>query len=89
MNIFTKHPHKVGETYWQHFANAMAICGNMLLGSMACFIHAIFPFAFEKTASNILFKILKTYISRLKIAEDRVVDLYACIEIKINECKGK
>lgn len=51
-NLFTRHPHAVGETYGEHFAAAGA-CGFALIGSgFACLVHAVFPFLFETTASD-------------------------------------
>ena len=44
MNIFTKHPHSRGKTYWQHFKFAVKVGMTMLASSLFFFIHAIFPF---------------------------------------------
>jgi hypothetical protein len=59
MNIFTKHPKAIGETYWEHYFYAMGFAGYLFIASISCFIHAIFPFLFKDTASNILCRILK------------------------------
>lgn len=50
--LFTQHPASVGETYWQHMRTAWGFAACMLLGGIACFIHGIFPFLFERTASR-------------------------------------
>jgi len=44
MNLFTKQPNSVGETYWQHLKVAMK--GAYRLGGSATIfcVHAIFPF---------------------------------------------
>ena len=40
---FTDHPASVNETYFQHMGMAFGFGGRMLLGSLACFVHAFFP----------------------------------------------
>lgn len=59
INIFTKHPKEVGETYWEHFRYAVCFAGYLVIGGLCCFIHAIFPFVFKDTATNFLIKIIK------------------------------
>lgn len=44
MKLFTKHPHEVGETYFQHFRAAMHISSRHFLAAMFQAIHAAFPF---------------------------------------------
>lgn len=48
--FFTQHPFSVGETYLQHFKYALLFGVSMLMGGLACIIHAIFPFLFQKQA---------------------------------------
>lgn len=52
-NIFTKHPHSVNETYVEHMKIALKYGIKMVLGGIACMIHAIFPFLFETTATSV------------------------------------
>lgn len=40
---FTDHPAKVNETYFQHMGVAFRFGGRMLLGSLGCFVHGLFP----------------------------------------------
>lgn len=49
---FTQHPHALDETYGQHFGHAMGYSVRLLKASFCAFAHALFPFLFEKTASN-------------------------------------
>lgn len=51
-NLFTEHPASVGETYWQHLASAWGFSWRMMLASLACLVHALLPFLFEKTGSR-------------------------------------
>lgn len=53
-NLFTEHPNSVNETYLEHMHMSSSF-GFWLLLAMGCaFVHAIFPFLFEKTASGII-----------------------------------
>ena len=53
-NIFTKHPYEVGETYLQHGYQSMRYSLTFLFLFGIAFIHAILPFLFKKTASDIV-----------------------------------
>jgi len=50
--LFTEHPATVGETYFQHLCAASGFAFRMLLGAIACFLHALLPFAFQHTGSD-------------------------------------
>lgn len=52
-NIFTKHPQSVGETYLIHGFKAIGYGLMMLAATLCCLVHAVFPFVFQSTASNI------------------------------------
>jgi Family of unknown function (DUF6356) len=53
-NLFTAHPHAVGESYGQHFGVAMRYSGRLFYASFCAFVHAFLPFAYEKTASTMI-----------------------------------
>ena len=53
-NIFTKHPDEVGETYLQHGFSAMGYSLTFLFLFVIAFVHAILPFLFVRTASDIV-----------------------------------
>lgn len=40
---FTEHPASVDETYFQHMGMAFGFGTKMLIGSLGCFVHGIFP----------------------------------------------
>ncbi len=84
-NFFTKHPHQIGESYFQHLKFAGAFGLNMLVGGFACILHAIFPFVFEKTGSNKLLSMTRNFVERMPKVDDRVVDIGRII----NERKTK
>jgi hypothetical protein len=52
--LFTAHPASVGETYGEHLVMATGFSVRLLLASMACLVHALFPFLFEKTGSGMI-----------------------------------
>jgi Family of unknown function (DUF6356) len=49
---FSEHPATVGESYSEHFVTAGSFGWALLKASFACFVHAVLPFAFEKTGSK-------------------------------------
>lgn len=85
-NIFTEHPHSIGETYFQHFYFAVIFGGKMIIGGLACVIHAVFPFLCKKTASNFLLTMTNDFIRRMPVMEDRVAKLGDVINEKMH-CK--
>ena len=88
-NIFTEHPKSIGETYFQHMFFAFSFGINMLLGGLACVIHAIFPFLFVKTASNFLLKMTENFVKRAPKNEARLVCLAKCLDEKISKCTSE
>lgn len=57
MNIFQRHPCSVGQSYSEHFGFASLMGIEMVFGGIWCLIHAVFPFLFENTASDIVTQI--------------------------------
>lgn len=47
-----KHLKLVNETYFRHMIEAWFIVLVLLFSTIVCFIHSIFPFAFQTTAST-------------------------------------
>lgn len=52
--LFTAHPATVGETYGEHMVMAGSFALKLLLASLACLVHALLPFLFEKTGSRMI-----------------------------------
>jgi hypothetical protein len=50
--LFTKHPASVGETYFEHLGAAGGFGSRMIVAGLACVIHGIFPFLFQRTGST-------------------------------------
>jgi Family of unknown function (DUF6356) len=86
-NIFTRHPSTMNETYFEHLANAGLFGVKMLIGGMACIIHAIFPFLFAKTGTNLLFNMVQDYVCRTPQIEERAHALSEIIQQKKMLCK--
>ena len=53
-NPFLEHPNSVGESYWEHAGAALGFAGSLFLASLVCLVHAVLPFAFEKTGSGMI-----------------------------------
>ena len=57
LDLMTRHPRSVGETYGGHLAAAWSIAGALLAASIACLIHGLLPFTFETTASRSILRL--------------------------------
>jgi hypothetical protein len=53
-NLLTKHLRDIGETYGEHFVAASGFGLRMATTGLACMIHGIFPFLFERTGSEMV-----------------------------------
>jgi hypothetical protein len=51
-NPFTHHPTEIGESYGAHFTTAARFGLRMIGGGLACLVHAVFPFWFERAGSE-------------------------------------
>lgn len=67
--LFTKHPHQIGETYGQHCKNAQKIGWSMIFAGSKCLIHSIFTFLFLTSASDCVAK-LNYYFNSRKAKSD-------------------
>ena len=54
IDLFTKHPRSVGETYFEHLLMSLGFAGRMAVATFVCLVHAILPFMFEKTGSKMV-----------------------------------
>ena len=53
-SLFLTHPRSVDESYAEHMAFAGRFSGKLFLAAGAALVHAVLPFAFEKTASRMI-----------------------------------
>jgi hypothetical protein len=63
-NYFTAHLRNVDESYGQHFLHASYYFVMLLAAAICALIHAILPFLFEKTASQIISKLYRKMSAR-------------------------
>jgi hypothetical protein len=73
---FVAHPDALGETYFQHLGHAMSYAGRMFAAGFCALTHAIFPFLFEKTASNLIKQMYAEMTSRGATAAVEKVKVY-------------
>ena len=52
--MFTAHPSSINESYGQHFGVALSYAARLFAAGFCALVHAILPFAFEKTASGMI-----------------------------------
>ena len=50
---FTEHPHSLGESYFTHLLCALSYGIRMIFTGFAVIIHAVFPFVFKASGSNL------------------------------------
>jgi len=73
VQVFTRHPASVGETYGQHFLSASSFALRMFWGGLACLLHGIFPFLFTTTGSaqiRLLYEKMVTHRHRRPDVQD-------------------
>lgn len=51
-NPLTRHLDEAGETYAEHCGKAASFGFRMIGGGLACLVHAVLPFLFERTGSE-------------------------------------
>lgn len=59
LKLFTKHPHSIGETYFQHMFTALKFTLLFVKLAVTAFVHALLPFLFVDTASKKVCKLAK------------------------------
>ncbi|MBC7710668.1 MAG: hypothetical protein H7203_11430 [Rhizobacter sp.] len=60
---FSEHPASVGESYSAHLVTAGGFGWALFKASLACFVHAVLPFAFEKTGSIAITELHRKMVS--------------------------
>lgn len=61
---FTAHPRSLGESYAEHFATAARFGLAMVVGGLACFVHALCPALFERTGSGTVKRLYSAMAAR-------------------------
>lgn len=55
--LFTEHPSSVNESYIEHMEMSSTFSFWLFVAGFCALIHAVFPFMFEKTGSEIINKL--------------------------------
>ena len=79
---FREHPAAVGESYTEHCSHAVKFGWAMLRGSLACFVHALFPWVCTSTGSSIVVRLHDRMVinrSRNRLDEMRPLDPLDCL----------
>lgn len=66
---FTRHPKSVGESYGEHMGVAWSFGFTLLGAGLACIVHGILPFAFERTGSQTVRRLNERLSSRCERAD--------------------
>ena len=56
-NVLRDHLAEIDESYFEHLRIAFTFGARMVTGGLACIIHAILPFTFQKTGSKCITKL--------------------------------
>tara|TARA_B000000475_G_C15677084_1_gene316549 strand:+ start:215 stop:481 length:267 start_codon:yes stop_codon:yes gene_type:complete len=65
-NLFNKHPSDVGMSYFRHMLLSLKFSIMLFIASIKAFLHALFPFMFETSTSDVVAKINKKLNSHCK-----------------------
>ncbi len=79
---FLAHPRSVNESYLEHQSFALRFSGSLIMAGLACFVHALVPGLFERTASSAVAKLHDEMIAHRKRSETpspRAVASTACL----------
>jgi len=66
MKRWNDHLEAVGETYLQHLHRAARFAATMLVGGLACLVHALLPFFFVRTGSDCIRRLHHLVESRVR-----------------------
>ncbi|HEV2567252.1 DUF6356 family protein [Sphingomonas sp.] len=62
--LFREHPSEVGESYAEHFAAAGGFGVKMIVGGIACVVHAIVPGLFITTGSGMVKRLYDQMVAK-------------------------
>jgi hypothetical protein len=66
---FLAHPRSINESYLEHQACALKFSFSLIKAGLACFVHALVPGLFERTASGMVAKLHDEMIAHRKRSE--------------------
>ncbi len=62
--FMTKHLRAVGESYSEHLITASGFGLRMAVTGIACMVHGIFPFLFERTGSEMVRRLYREMVTK-------------------------
>ncbi len=62
--LFRAHPADLGESYGEHFRAAFGFGVAMIVGGIACIIHAIVPGIFQTTGSGAVKRLYELMVAK-------------------------
>lgn len=69
--FFLSHPRSVGESYFEHAGTAARFGATMVVGGVACMIHALLPEFFKRTASDRVKRLYGQMVARQPAFSER------------------
>jgi hypothetical protein len=66
--LFLEHPRSLGESYWEHQRYALSFGTSMIVGGVACVVHAVVPALFVSTGSTMIRHLYHRLIATKRIA---------------------
>ena len=63
-HLFTEHPATVGESYLEHLFSAAHFSASLLLAGIVCLVHALLPFLFVKTGSQLVSQLYQRMVAQ-------------------------
>lgn len=73
--LFREHPTEVGESYAEHFAVAGTFGVKMIVGGVACVVHAIVPGLFITTGSGTVKKLYDQMVAKRAAKRDANIEM--------------
>lgn len=80
IRAFTEHPASVGESYGEHLGRATGFGLRMVFAGIACLVHGVLPFLFQRTGSRAIAELNDRMVvnrrrARPPIASDKRITL--------------
>jgi hypothetical protein len=72
IRAFTQHPASVGESYGEHLLRAVCFGTRMVCAGLACVIHGVLPFMFERTGSSAVTELNERMVHRRGVRLDPI-----------------
>ena len=69
--LFLSHPRSVGESYAEHAGVAAKFGATMVVGGLACMIHAVLPSVFPRAASDRVKRLYAQMVARQPAMQQR------------------